>query len=89
MPRMMTMRWALLLAPLMVAGCSNGTMQVLGLQRDPPDEFQVTTQPALAMPPDLNAAAAALPAPIPGRAAAAGCRGAAAGRGRHARRCGP
>ena len=66
MPRMMTMRWALLLAPLMVAGCSNGTMQVLGLQRDPPDEFQVTTQPALAMPPDLNAAAAALPAPIPG-----------------------
>ncbi len=66
MSRMMTMRSALLLAPLMLAGCSNGMMQTLGLQRDPPDEFQVTTQPALAMPPDLNAAAAALPAPIPG-----------------------
>jgi hypothetical protein len=68
---MMTMRWAvflapLVLAPLALAGCSNDTMQVLGLQRDPPDEFQVTTQPVLAMPPDLNAAAAALPAPIPG-----------------------
>ena len=65
------MRWALLLAPLVLAplgvsGCSNGTMQTLGLQRDPPDEFQVTTQPALAMPPDLNAAATNLPAPVPG-----------------------
>jgi hypothetical protein len=63
---MMTMRSALLLAPLVLAGCSNGMLQTLGLQRDPPDEFQVTTQPPLAMPPDLNAAAAALPAPIPG-----------------------
>jgi hypothetical protein len=63
---MMTMRWALLLAPLVLVGCSDNTMQALGLQRDPPDEFQVTTQPVLAMPPDLNAAAAALPAPIPG-----------------------
>jgi hypothetical protein len=70
------MRWALLrtplvlaplvLAPLALTGCNNGTMQTLGLQRDPPDEFQVTTQPVLAMPPDLNAAAAALPSPIPG-----------------------
>ena len=66
MSTMMTMRWALFLAPLVLMGCSNGTMQTLGLQRDPPDEFQVTTQPVLAMPPDLNAAAAALPAPIPG-----------------------
>ena len=65
MSRMITIRSALLLAPLVLAGCSNGTMQVLGLQRDPPDEFQVTTQPVLAMPPDLNAAASALPAPIP------------------------
>jgi len=68
---MMTMRSALLLAPLVLsplvlAGCSDSMMQTLGLQRDPPDEFQVTTQPALAMPPDLNAAAAALPSPIPG-----------------------
>ena len=36
MPRMMTMRWSLLLAPLMLAGCSSGTMQTLGLQRNPP-----------------------------------------------------
>jgi hypothetical protein len=68
---MMTIRKALLLAPLMLpplvlTGCSDGVMQAIGLQRDPPDEFQVTTQPVLAMPPDLNAAAAALPAPIPG-----------------------
>ncbi len=65
------MRWALLRAPLVLLplalmGCNDGTMQALGLQRNPPDEFQVTTQPALAIPPDLNAAAAALPAPIPG-----------------------
>jgi Protein of unknown function (DUF3035) len=76
MSRMMTIRSALLrapqalallvLAPLTLAGCNNGTMQTLGLQRDPPDEFQVTTQPVLAMPPDLNAAATALPTPIPG-----------------------
>jgi hypothetical protein len=71
MSRMMTMRRALLLAPLVLAplalgGCSSGTLQTLGLQRDPPDEFQVTTQPVLAMPPDLNAAASALPAPVPG-----------------------
>ncbi|HTI03266.1 MAG TPA: DUF3035 domain-containing protein [Acidisoma sp.] len=63
---MMTMRWTLLLAPLMLAGCSSGTMQTLGLQRDPPDEFKVTTQPQLAMPPDLNQAAQVLPAPTPG-----------------------
>ncbi|WP_459677270.1 DUF3035 domain-containing protein [Acidisoma sp. 7E03] len=60
------MRWALLVAPLMIAGCSSSTMQTLGLQRDPPDEFKVTTQPQLAMPPDLNQAAEALPAPTPG-----------------------
>ena len=71
MSRMMTIRSALLLAPLVLAplalaGCSDSTMQTLGFQRDPPDEFQVTTQPVLAMPPDLNAAALALPAPIPG-----------------------
>ena len=65
------MRSALLLAPLVLAplaltACSDSTMQTLGLQRNPPDEFQVTTQPVLAMPPDLNAAADALPSPIPG-----------------------
>lgn len=71
MSRMMTMRSALLMAPLVMpilalGGCSSGTLQTLGLQRDPPDEFQVTTQPQLAMPPDLNAAATALPVPTPG-----------------------
>jgi hypothetical protein len=60
------MRWTLFVAPLMLAGCSSSTMQTLGLQRNPPDEFQVTTQSQLAMPPDLNTAAASLPAPIPG-----------------------
>lgn len=60
------MRWALVLAPLALAGCSSDTMQTLGLQRNPPDEFQVTTQPQLAMPPDLNAAATNLPLPVPG-----------------------
>ncbi|MCB8873564.1 DUF3035 domain-containing protein [Acidisoma silvae] len=60
------MRWTLFVAPLMLAGCSSGTMQTLGLQRDPPDEFLVTTQSQLSMPPDLNSAAADLPAPTPG-----------------------
>lgn len=66
MPRMTTMRWTLLVAPLMLAGCSSSTMQTLGLQRNPPDEFQVTTQNQLSMPPDLNQAASSLPAPTPG-----------------------
>jgi len=66
MPRIKTTRWALLVAPLILAGCSSSTMQTLGLQRDPPDEFKVTTQPQLSMPPDLNQAAEALPAPTPG-----------------------
>jgi Protein of unknown function (DUF3035) len=61
-----TTRLALLLAPLVLAGCSDSVMKTIGLQRDPPDEFQVTTQPALAMPPDLNVAAQALPRPDPG-----------------------
>lgn len=60
------MRWALVVAPLALVGCSSSTMQTLGLQRNPPDEFEVTTQPVLAMPPDLNAAATDLPAPAPG-----------------------
>jgi Protein of unknown function (DUF3035) len=64
---MMTMRRiALLLAPLVLVGCSDSVMQTIGLQRDPPDEFKVTTQPVLAMPPDLDAAATQLPAPTPG-----------------------
>lgn len=66
MPNMKTMRWPLLLAPLVIAGCSSGTMQTLGLQRNPPDEFKVTTQPQLSLPPDLNQAAQILPAPTPG-----------------------
>lgn len=66
MPRIKTTRWALLVAPLILAGCSSSTMQTLGLQRNPPDEFKVTTQPQLSMPADLNQAAEALPAPTPG-----------------------
>ena len=59
-------RWTLLVAPLLLAGCSSGTMQTLGLQRDPPDEFKVTTQSQLSLPPDLNQAASDLPTPTPG-----------------------
>lgn len=66
MPKVTTMRWTLLMAPFVLAGCSSSTMQTLGLQRNPPDEFQVTTQSQLAMPADLNSAAANLPAPTPG-----------------------
>jgi hypothetical protein len=67
-----TTRLALLLAPsallatMALGGCSDSLMQSIGLQRNPPDEFQVTTQPVLAMPPNLEAAAQALPAPTPG-----------------------
>jgi hypothetical protein len=53
---------ALLLLPL--AGCSGDELsRNFGLQRDAPDEFQVTTRAPLSMPPDF-----ALRAPRPGAA---------------------
>jgi len=51
----------LLAAPL--AGCGGDVERTLGLTRDAPDEFTVTTRAPLSMPPDE-----ALPAPHPGAA---------------------
>ena len=52
----------LLLVPL--AACGGDTARTLGLTRDAPDEFQVTTRAPLSMPPSLGS----LPAPRPGMA---------------------
>lgn len=45
-----------------LAGCGPDTARNLGLTRDAPDEFQVTTRAPLSMPPDMTS----LPAPRPG-----------------------
>ena len=45
-----------------LAGCGPDTARTLGLTRDAPDEFQVTTRAPLSMPPDMSN----LPAPRPG-----------------------
>jgi hypothetical protein len=47
--------------PLLLAGCGEDVSRTFGLQRDAPDEFQVTTRAPLSMPPDF-----ALRAPRPG-----------------------
>jgi len=47
--------------PLALAGCGDDVSRTFGLQRDAPDEFQVTTRAPLSMPPDF-----ALRAPRPG-----------------------
>ncbi len=47
--------------PLLLAGCGDDVTRTFGLQRDAPDEFQVTTRAPLSMPPDF-----ALRAPRPG-----------------------
>lgn len=47
--------------PLLLAGCGDDVSRTFGLQRDAPDEFQVTTRAPLSMPPDF-----ALRAPRPG-----------------------
>ncbi len=49
--------------PLLLAGCGDDVSRTFGLQRDAPDEFQVTTRAPLSMPPDF-----ALRAPRPGAA---------------------
>ena len=51
----------LALAALLPA-CSDSTSRTLGLVRDAPDEFQVTTRAPLSMPPDMTT----LPSPSPG-----------------------
>ncbi len=52
---------ALALAALLPA-CGENTTRTLGLVRDAPDEFQVTTRAPLSMPPDMTS----LPTPRPG-----------------------
>lgn len=49
---------------LLLAGCGENTTRTLGLVRDAPDEFQVTTRAPLSMPPDMTS----LPTPRPGAA---------------------
>ena len=46
---------AALAACLVLAACGNGNLsQTFGLTRSPPNEFMVTTQPPLSMPPDFS-----------------------------------
>lgn len=49
-------------AALALAACGPNTTRSLGLVRDAPDEFQVTTRAPLSMPPDMTT----LPSPRPG-----------------------
>jgi hypothetical protein len=59
----MTLRPSLaLLALLTLAACGGDTARTLGLTRDAPDEFRVTTRAPLSMPPALGS----LPPPRPG-----------------------
>jgi hypothetical protein len=56
---------ALLALPMLaglLSGCGQDTARSLGLTRDPPDEFQVTTRAPLSLPPSLGN----LPPPRPG-----------------------
>lgn len=53
---------AVALAAAVLAGCGANTTRTLGLVRDAPDEFQVTTRAPLSMPPDMTS----LPSPRPG-----------------------
>jgi uncharacterized lipoprotein len=67
---------ALALAALLPA-CGDSTARTLGLVRDAPDEFQVTTRAPLSMPPNMTHPAE----PEPRLAAPAGTVGQPAGRG--------
>lgn len=51
-----------LAAAALVSACGDNTTRSLGLVRDAPDEFQVTTRAPLSMPPDMTS----LPTPRPG-----------------------
>jgi hypothetical protein len=45
----------LLCGLLLLSGCGNSNLaRTIGLERDVPDEFTVTTSPPLSMPPDFN-----------------------------------
>ncbi|MBR0683784.1 DUF3035 domain-containing protein [Roseomonas eburnea] len=49
-------------AAVLLSACGQDTGRTLGLVRDAPDEFQVTTRAPLSMPPDMTT----LPTPRPG-----------------------
>lgn len=50
-----TAGWLAIAATLAVAGCGNsGLSRTFGLERDAPNEFTVTTQAPLSMPPDFS-----------------------------------
>ncbi|WP_297492996.1 DUF3035 domain-containing protein [Acidocella sp.] len=51
-----------LVLALALAGCSDATKKEFGIEANPPDAFQVGTQPPLSLPPELGQ----LPAPNPG-----------------------
>ena len=53
---------AALAAVTLLSACGPNTSRSLGLVRDAPDEFQVTTRAPLSMPPDMTS----LPTPRPG-----------------------
>jgi len=55
-------RLVLLALAAMLPACGENTTRALGLVRDAPDEFQVTTRAPLSMPPDMTT----LPTPRPG-----------------------
>ncbi|MBR0674291.1 DUF3035 domain-containing protein [Neoroseomonas soli] len=53
---------AVVAAAALLSACGQNTSRQLGLVRDAPDEFQVTTRAPLSMPPDMTT----LPTPRPG-----------------------
>ncbi len=59
--RVAAWRLAVLALPVVLAGCDGGISRTLGLTRDPPDEFTVTTRAPLSIPTEFT-----LPPPTPG-----------------------
>ncbi len=59
--RRLTWRCVALAGLISLTGCGSGVSRFIGLTRDPPDEFTVTTRAPLTMPTDFS-----LPPPTPG-----------------------
>jgi hypothetical protein len=53
---------SVLVLALALAGCSDGMKKTFGMEANPPDAFQVSTQAPLSLPPELGV----LPEPTPG-----------------------